>query len=260
MTQVSRGALYVSTGTLLTVVLSGQLLLENAHDGVPLQFGAGLRGAALFVGGWVLLGSLLLEASRRRRWHEAPGVRTAAALVVALVGAAVAQVAIRYGMAQAVGWEQERSMTELLASHFYLNVAVAGLIVGAGQTAGQRPSPEVPTRAPAPPRYMARFTVLERGVRLVVPVADVEWLESAGNYVRLHTSGRVLMIRDAMSSLDARLDPARFVRIHRRAIVNVQAVHATMSATHGELTVVLRSGTRLTASRTYVAALRTLLK
>ncbi|HKW48631.1 MAG TPA: LytTR family DNA-binding domain-containing protein [Gemmatimonadaceae bacterium] len=85
----------------------------------------------------------------------------------------------------------------------------------------------------------------------ILRVGDVQWIESAGNYVAVHTSGGRLLTRQTMAHIASRLPPDLFVRIHRGAIVNVQGLVEIRRWRRGLLIVTLRSGARLRVSRTY---------
>jgi two-component system LytT family response regulator len=92
--------------------------------------------------------------------------------------------------------------------------------------------------------------------RLVVKaVAEVDWIEAADVYVTLHTAGKEILYRAALSEMAERLDARRFVRIHRSAIVNIDSVAQLEPLSHGEFDVVLKDGTRLRLSRTYKSQL-----
>ena len=90
----------------------------------------------------------------------------------------------------------------------------------------------------------------KHGVR-VVPVEQIDWFESAGNYVRLHVGSERFLLRQTMQGLEQKLDPTQFVRIHRTTIVNVQRIRDTRPASHGDHIVVLHDGTQLQMSRAY---------
>ncbi|HYO75962.1 MAG TPA: LytTR family DNA-binding domain-containing protein, partial [Thermoanaerobaculia bacterium] len=75
--------------------------------------------------------------------------------------------------------------------------------------------------------------------------------ESAGNYVRLHVGADRFLLRQTMHGLEEKLDPTRFVRIHRATIVNLQRIRDTRPASHGDHIVVLHDGTQLQLSRAY---------
>ena len=79
----------------------------------------------------------------------------------------------------------------------------------------------------------------------------VDWMDAADNYVRLHVGGREYLLRDTLASLEAQLDPSRFVRVHRSAIVRLDRVVEIRAETHGDAELRLRDGTRLSVSRTF---------
>jgi two-component system LytT family response regulator len=108
-------------------------------------------------------------------------------------------------------------------------------------------------------KYRNRVTVKSAGRTCVIDLASVDWIQAADNYVRLHVQSREYLLRETLASLEAELDPARFVRIHRSSIVPIDRVATLMPASHGDAEVVLRDGTRLTASRTWRDRLRRLL-
>lgn len=118
-------------------------------------------------------------------------------------------------------------------------------------TLGHAGLPAVPvTRGPQ------RIAVKGQGRVYFVKTADIDYCEAAGNYACLHTGSRTHLIRETMASLEARLDPDVFVRIHRSVIVNVERIHELQSTFNGEYVVRLRDGTRLTMSRGYRDALQ----
>jgi two-component system LytT family response regulator len=88
-----------------------------------------------------------------------------------------------------------------------------------------------------------------------VRLSDVDYLESAGNYVTLHAGEARHQVRERIGELARRLDPRRFVRIHRTAIVNVDRVREIQPWFSGDAVVILHSGRRLRLSRMYRAAL-----
>ena len=110
------------------------------------------------------------------------------------------------------------------------------------------------------PSHLTRFVVRSAEEISFVKVADVAWIESAGNYVRLHTAAGERIVRTSLRELESRLDPALFVRVHRSAFVNLDYVQKLEPYFHGEFVITLRGGARLTSSRTYSARLRAMLK
>lgn len=107
-----------------------------------------------------------------------------------------------------------------------------------------------------PPRQLL---VSERGTTRVVPVADIEWLETADNYVALHLAAGAPLLRQTLAALLAQLGPA-FVRCHRRAAVRLAAIERIDPLDKGDCELVLRSGARVACSRQYRPALLALLE
>ena len=96
-----------------------------------------------------------------------------------------------------------------------------------------------------------RLVVKSGGSTRFVRVVDIDWIEAAGVYANLHVAGKELLYRSALTDLAGRLDPARFVRIHRSAIVNIESILRLEPISHGEFEVVLKDGSRSRISRTY---------
>jgi two-component system LytT family response regulator len=87
------------------------------------------------------------------------------------------------------------------------------------------------------------------GTVVVVPANDIDWVEAADNYVKVHTRTGRYMVREALKQVEAKLDPARFARAHRSAIVNLSRVKSLEPLAAGEYVITLTTGTRLTLSR-----------
>jgi two-component system LytT family response regulator len=101
----------------------------------------------------------------------------------------------------------------------------------------------------SPPSYLERLVVKSSGRLFFLRTDEIDWIESSGNYVCLHVAGESHLLRETMAGLEARLDPARFIRIHRTAIVQIDRIKELHPLFHGEYEVVLRDGVRLTLSR-----------
>lgn len=112
------------------------------------------------------------------------------------------------------------------------------------------------SRAPYPERFLVRAP----NHLYFVKAADIEWAEGASNYVRLYIGGRAHLIRETLTGLSSKLPPERFIRVHRSVIVNLDHVARLEPAGHGEYEITLKSGKRVTSSRTHSAALRNLLR
>ncbi|HSC27347.1 MAG TPA: LytTR family transcriptional regulator DNA-binding domain-containing protein [Vicinamibacterales bacterium] len=102
-----------------------------------------------------------------------------------------------------------------------------------------------------PDNRRPRFVIKAGGRVFFVRADEVDWIESAGNYVKLHVGTDAHLMRETMSALEARLDPAIFFRIHRCHIVNIERVKELQPWFNGEYVVFLQNGTRLTLSRGY---------
>lgn len=105
-----------------------------------------------------------------------------------------------------------------------------------------------------------RFLVRKLGKEFLVAAAGVEWLQASGNYVNLHVRGRDYPLRATMAAIEAQLDPARFVRVHRSYIVNLDAIAQIEPLDSGEASIVMRDGGRIPCSRRHRDALRPALR
>ena len=98
---------------------------------------------------------------------------------------------------------------------------------------------------------LERFVIKSGGRVFFVRSDEIDWIEAAGNYVKLHVGNETHLFRETMNALEAQLDPDTFFRIHRSHIVNIERVKELQPWFNGEYVVFLRSGTRLTLSRGY---------
>ena len=104
--------------------------------------------------------------------------------------------------------------------------------------------------APAPPDR-TRLMLSERGRIVVLVTRDIEFIQAAAKHVRIFAGGRCFTLRYALGELEARLDPASFVRVHRSTLVNVDHIAEMHPMFHGDCELVMRRGTRLALSRRY---------
>lgn len=117
----------------------------------------------------------------------------------------------------------------------------------------KRPEPLTPEKltdlleklAPTRAAGVGRLIVREVGRIVVIPTSDIDWIEGADYYARLHIGAKSHLIRESLSSLERRLDPARFQRVHRSAIVNLSRVRVVEAAERGDGVVVLVTGARV---------------
>lgn len=110
----------------------------------------------------------------------------------------------------------------------------------------------------SPQKYAERLVIKSGGRILFLTVAEIDWIEAADNYVRLHSGRDEHLLRETMSGLEKRLDPELFLRIHRSRIVNIQRVKELQPLFRGEYEVMLQDGTRLESGGSYKAKLRQL--
>jgi two-component system, LytTR family, response regulator len=118
------------------------------------------------------------------------------------------------------------------------------------------------TTPAAPMRPTPRDRELGRGIvvptasgTVVVDLADVDWIEAEDYYVRIHTPATRHLVRDSLAALERRLDPRRFARVHRRAIVQLDRVREIRTSRVGRAVAILRNGVQVPVSRRRVAAL-----
>jgi two-component system, LytTR family, response regulator len=115
-------------------------------------------------------------------------------------------------------------------------------------------------RVPETPASSARIPVRRADGTTFVNVAEITWAEADGDHVVLHASGTDHTVRDTMAEMEAKLEPFRFMRVHRSAIVNVDAVRSVASIAKGDYTIVLRDGARVRSGRSYREHVQSLLR
>lgn len=109
-------------------------------------------------------------------------------------------------------------------------------------------------------QYVTRLAVKSGGRAIILLVEDVNWIGAAGNYLELHVGRETHMLRERMGEFEGKLDPEKFVRVHRSTIVNVGRISHLRPLCNGDHEVFLRDGARLTASRTYFERLKSVLE
>jgi hypothetical protein len=107
--------------------------------------------------------------------------------------------------------------------------------------------------------YLSSIAVRERGQVTLVDLARVDWVETQGNYLALHTGSTVHLIRDSLARLEARLDPGCFLRVHRRIVVARDRIETVTPLGAGDAQLRLKDGTELRLSRNYRDGIETLL-
>jgi two-component system LytT family response regulator len=104
--------------------------------------------------------------------------------------------------------------------------------------------------------HLKRLAVRESGRISFLLVDEIRWLEAQGNYVKIHAAGEAPLVRCTLKKLHERLDPSRFLRIHRSMVVNLDRVRELRPMFHGEYRILLDDGTELTSSRGLKETLR----
>jgi two-component system LytT family response regulator len=103
----------------------------------------------------------------------------------------------------------------------------------------------------AQPQLAERLPVKSEGRIIFLRLTDIDWVEAADNYVKLHTGSETHMLRETMTALESKLPSNRFLRISRSAMVNIEQIKELHPMFHGEYVVILRGGAKLTLTRGY---------
>jgi two-component system, LytTR family, response regulator len=136
-----------------------------------------------------------------------------------------------------------------------LREQLLALLHGTGTSAATpTASPAAPPPVAQPP-YLERIAVEMRGKVRSVPVAEIDYITASGPYAELYVGDRRYVIREAMQTLEERLDPRQFIRVHRSVIVRLDMVETLFRGAGGDYEVQLKGGTRLRVSRSRREAL-----
>lgn len=122
-----------------------------------------------------------------------------------------------------------------------LSQEILSLLDGVGQ----------PPAADRDGQYLKRLVIKSGGRVAILGVKDIDWIEAQGDFVRIHAGRAWHLLRETMKRLEKQFDPARFVRIHRSTIVNVERIKELQPYFRGEYVVILHDGTDLKLSRGY---------
>lgn len=156
-----------------------------------------------------------------------------------------------------VAWASGRLApgAETVRAHLFANFLL--LVFGMAQLlAAMRLAPLLLERVGIGSRWIERIAVAGRSGATIVRVADIEYIESQGNYQALHTAGGVHLHRETSLELESKLDPSLFVRIHRRYLVALDRIRTIEPLSSGDAIVRLTSGAELRQSRQYRRRLR----
>lgn len=100
-------------------------------------------------------------------------------------------------------------------------------------------------------KYLERLVVKSVGRVFFLKIDEIDWIEAAGNYLKLHVGRESHLIRETMNAIEAKLNPDKFLRIHRSTIVNIDRIKELHPMFSGDYDVVLQNGTKITLSRNY---------
>jgi two-component system LytT family response regulator len=108
-------------------------------------------------------------------------------------------------------------------------------------------------------RYLSRLSIRINDRILILPVQEISWFEANGTYVRLHAGEKSYLCREHLNTLEARLDPGKFMRIHRSTLVRIDTIRELQRWFHREFVIILKDGTRLKSGRNYSEKIKALL-
>jgi two-component system LytT family response regulator len=149
-----------------------------------------------------------------------------------------------------IGLTELGKLSERLRTVLNFSDAPPVAAAGAAPLAGGGTLPET-----VAPGYLERIAVEMRGQVRVVPVATIEYIAASGPYAEIHVGDRTYIIRERMQTLEERLDPTHFFRIHRSVIVKLEQIETLLREAGGDYAVQLRCGARLSVSRNRVEPL-----
>jgi hypothetical protein len=253
-------------GFVYWVLIVGALAPGNWVNAVGMGATPHLAHEVLRVAAAGLLGSatapIFFELSRRfpiaapHRWRNGSIHLVAAGLAASILIIAGHVLALWFlepaHKPSLAGWRDDLAANELLV--FAGVMALSGL----AHLRQSRLSAAPPLQPPRDPGLVPLkvIEIKEKGRSQMVSVAEIDWIEAQGNYVALHVGKRALLLRETLTRLESRLDPARFVRIHRRDIVALDRITGIESAANGDAMVHLKDKTALRVSRIYRQALK----
>lgn len=230
-------------------------VVRAAGMGQPLAFGpealrilvASLLGAAT--------APLMLAFARRFPIEGRGWLRRAALHAAGVIGLSLVLIPISCGLAEIsigstrvgdpdVGREfVDNGLLLVFVLAGFTAIAHARLFVGRGARAESAEA--------AAPAYLRQIAVKVRGGLVLLPLDEVDWIETQGNYQALHVGGATHLVRETSARLEGQLDPERFARIHRRVLVAVDRVRALVPLGGGDAELTLVDGATLRLSRSY---------
>lgn len=105
-------------------------------------------------------------------------------------------------------------------------------------------------------KHLSRVMIKTSGRIFFLPAKEIDCIESAGNYVRIHSGKQSYLLRETMTNMEEKLDPDTFYRVHRSTIINLDKVKELEPWFHGDYQIIMENGKKLTLSRNYKRLLR----
>lgn len=240
------------------LITGAQAYVARAGSPTAVPLGLAIQNRTLAALGWVLAGAGVVAAARRwplerETWRRALPIHLMAALVAGL-----AVNVLLHTLLWLLGTDRVpfASLPDVIRrdtlDHAHLNLLVYAMVVATVHWVDGRKGTERGRgrESDGGSGYASRLTARRRDTFTIVPVDDVDWIEAADDYACLHVGTRRHLTDDRLHLLEQRLDPSRFVRVHRSALVNLTRVREIVDGRWGDAVAVLRDGTRVRVSRT----------
>jgi hypothetical protein len=275
---LSRFALIFGIWTLLAIIRTPSAIFVNGFGAATLrgwEYGFGLMLVTLVP--WMLATPLILLIAdklplERRAWGRRLALHILLAIVIIAIASAAGVLLSRpftgYSPVDAFGWwwTRETIVSGLYAVTSYVAVLGVGhaaryfersrrLRLALDRAMGQIDEAGRPSAA-ASGRYLSRLAVRDRTGRHFVELASVDRIDAADHYLAFRSAGRDHLLRGSLSALEARLDPAEFVRVHRSTILRVASISAVRARGKGDQVIELHDGSRTMLGRSYQDSLR----
>jgi hypothetical protein len=232
------------------LVTGAQAYLARAGSVSAVPLGLAVQNRTLAALSWVLVGTGVVASARwwplaRETWKQRLPLHAAGAVVAGLMVNLLLHTLLWLLGADGVrAAELPGVILRDALDHAHLNALVyAALILGVRWT--DRTAAVAPVSS-----YASCLTARRRETLTVVPVDDIDWIEGADDYACLHVGMRRHLTDDRLHALERMLDPSRFVRVHRSALVNLSRVREVVDRRWGDAVAVLHDGTRVRVSRT----------
>jgi len=241
-------------------------LAAVARGGIPLAW----TDEVLRIGGAALLGAvttpLLFGLTRRLpvegpRWRRRMGIHALSIVGLALILIVAAQVLAAWLLSGRDARLQAPLIEELARNGALLVLSMTAFVALVHAVRFLRHAEAAREKLadaaqPSPAGRLVRVPVKTRAGVLLLPLDEVDWIETQGNYLALHAGSKVHLVRDTLARFEGALDGRRFVRIHRRTIVRAELVREITPLSNGDASLRLIDGTDLRLSRGYAAAAR----